>query len=178
MDALFVELAKDYYLSGIADWTTEESLEKIRENVLFAEHNLIGNTAPDLNLESIDGEYFSLHQVDAKVTLLLIYEPNCSHCKVFVPELYKDVYQKYNDKGLEVFAVYSMDDKEEWTEFLTKHNMYDWINVWDEHHVSRFKITYDARKTPGVYVLDENKTIVTKKLDIKQLRNYMEKELN
>jgi peroxiredoxin len=178
MDALFVDIARKYYLSGEAFWATEESLDKIRENVLFAEHNLIGKTAPDLTLESFDGEYVNLHQINAKYTLVVIYEPNCSHCNVFVPELYSEVYQLFKDKGLEVFAIYSMDNKAEWAEFLTEHNMFDWINVWDEHHVSRFKILYDGRKTPGLYLLDENKKIVAKKMTVEQVKQFMELELN
>jgi hypothetical protein len=39
--------------------------------------------------------------------------------------------------------------------FLNQHELHDWINVWDEHHVSRFKILYDARTTPGIFILDE-----------------------
>ena len=178
MDALFVDLAKEYYLSGAAFWATGESMEKIEENLLFAENNLIGMTAPDLTLESVDGEYVNLHQVEAPVTVVLMYEPECSHCKVFVPEFHDEVYNEYKDKGLEVYAIYTMDNKQEWNEFLTKHNLYDWINVWDEHHVSRFKILYDARKTPVVYVLNKNKEIVAKKMTVKQLKNYMERELN
>ena len=178
MDALFVDLARKYYLSGDAFWATEESMEKIKENLLFAENNLIGMTAPDLTLEGIDGEYFNLEQVEAKYTVLLIYEPNCSHCKVYVPEFHDKIYAKYRDKGLEVYAIYSMDNKSEWVDFLTKHDLYDWINVWDQHDVSRFKILYDARTTPGVYVLDRNKKIVAKKMTIEQLDNFFAAKLN
>ena len=55
---------------------------------MFAENNLIGMTAPDLTLESVDGNFYNLHEIGAKYTILIIYEPNCSHCKVFVPELH------------------------------------------------------------------------------------------
>ena len=178
MDALFVDLAKTYYLSGEAFWATDESMKKIKENVLFMERNLIGKTAPDLTLESVDGEFFNLHQIAKKLTAVLIYEPNCSHCKVFTPELYNDIYLKYRDKGLEVFAIYSMDNKAEWVEFLEKHKMWDWINVWDKEHISRFKILYDARKTPRIFILDENKKIISKDLSIKQLDYIIGKELN
>ncbi|WP_319227670.1 redoxin domain-containing protein [Draconibacterium orientale] len=178
MDALFVDIARDYYLSGEAFWASEESMEAIRENVLFMQDNLIGETAPDLTLETYDGEFVNLHQIDSKLTAVLIYEPNCSHCKVFVPEFYKEVYLPNKDKGLTVYAIYSMDDKSEWTEFLAKHNMFDWINVWDPQHTSRFKIKYDARKTPGVYLLDEHKKIIGKKLTVEQLEEIVPRELN
>ncbi|SHE98127.1 Peroxiredoxin [Mariniphaga anaerophila] len=177
MDALFVDIAREYYLSGQAFWASEESLEKIRENVLFAENNLIGKTAPDLTLESFDGEYVNLHQTEAKYTLVLIYEPNCSHCREFVPELYSKVFQPYKNKGLAVFAIYSDDNKDEWGEFLAEHNMFDWTNVWDQHHTSRFKVLYDGRITPGIYVLDENKTIVAKKITVEYLEAFMEAKL-
>lgn len=178
MDALFVDLARSYYLSGQAFWTTEESMKKIRENVIFAENNLIGKIAPDLTLENIDGEYVNLHKIQSKITVLLIFEPNCSHCKVFVPQFHKDVYQKYKNNGLKVYAIYSMADKDEWSEFLTKHNLYDWINVWDETHISQFKVLYDARKTPAVFVLDENKKIIAKGLSVQQIDDLLKNLLN
>ncbi len=169
MDALFVDIAKDYYLSGQAFWANEETMKSVRENVAFKEHNLIGLTAPDLTLESLEGEAINLHKIVSRVTVLLIYEPGCSHCKEFVPKLYTDIFQKYKDEGLEVFAIYSMDNKEEWNEFLVKHNMFDWINVWDQNHISQFKILYDARKTPASFVLDENKKIIAKGLTVEQM---------
>ena len=178
MDALFVDLAQKYYLSGEATWATKESLDKIRENVMFLENNLIGKTGANLILENIDGEKVNLYEIHSKYTVVLIYEPNCSHCKVFVPEFHKEVYIPYRDKGLEVFAIYSLDKKEEWIDFITKNNLTDWINVWDKTHFSRFKVLYDARVTPGVYVLDRNKKIVAKRLTVEQLKRFMEKELN
>ena len=87
------------------------------------------------------------------------------------------MYLKYKDKGLKVFAIYSMDKKEEWTEFLIKHKLFDWINVWDERQLSQFKILYDARKTPGVYVLDKDKKIIAKSMTIEQLAGLMQQEL-
>ncbi len=175
MDALFVDIARRYYLSGEAFWATEAVMEKIRENVIFAEHNLVGMNAPELTLESIDGEYFDLYQIDASYTLVLIYEPNCSHCREFVPKLYQEVYLPYKDRGVAVFAIYSMNKREEWETFINEYHLYDWINVWDEHHVSRFKILYDARTTPALYLLDRNKKILGKKLSVEQVVRFLEK---
>ncbi len=177
IDALFVELAKKYYLSGEAFWATDETLKAIRENVLFLQNNLIGETAPDLTLETVDGEFVNLHKIEAPITIVLIFEPNCSHCQEFVPKFHDEVYEKYKDKGLAVYAIYSMDNKEEWTEFLTKHQLYDWINVWDQNNTSNFKILYDARETPGVYVLDKNKTIIAKGFAVEQLEMLLKEKL-
>lgn len=177
MDALFVELAQKYYLNGEAFWATDKTLEKIRENVLFHQNNLIGETGQDMSLETVDGEFMNLHKIDAKITIVLIFEPNCSHCQEFVPKFHDEVYEKFKNKGLAVYAIYSMDNKEEWTEFLTKHQLYDWINVWDPNNNSNFKVLYDARETPGVYVLDENKTIIAKRYSVEQLEMLLNDKL-
>lgn len=177
MDALFVDIARRYYVTGEAFWSTIESMEKIKENLMFFENNLIGMTAPDIILESFEGEFVNLHQLVAPYTIIVIYEPDCSHCNVFVPELYSKVFIPFKDKGLKVFAIYSMDNKKDWEDFITEHSLDGWINVWDENHSSRFKILYDARYTPGVYILDENKTIIGKKMSVDQIRNFLEQHL-
>ena len=41
MESLFVDIARKYYLSGKAFWVTEEILEKVIDNVIFMEQNLI-----------------------------------------------------------------------------------------------------------------------------------------
>jgi len=177
MDALFVDLARKYYLSGEATWADSASLARIRENVIFAENNLIGMVAPELRLESVEGEFKSLHEIPARFTLVLIYEPTCGHCKVFVPELHKDVYPLFRKKGFEVYAIYTGDKRTEWEDFIKQEGLSDWINVWDPQHRSRFKVTYDARKTPGVFLLDRDKKIVAKKLSAVQIKGILENEL-
>lgn len=173
MDALFVDIAKDYYLSGKATWADSTTLAKIRENVIFLENNLIGKNARDFQMETFGGDPFRLYQQNARFTILVFYEPDCSHCREYVPALYKDIYLPYRDKGVDVVAVYTMEDKKVWGDFIAKHQIVDWHNVWDEHHITRFKIIYDTRTTPAVYLLDKDKKIIAKKFTIDFLKNYL-----
>ncbi len=173
MDALFVDIARDFYLAGKAPWADSTTLAKIRENVIFMENNLIGKNARDFQMETYQGENFRLYQQNAKFTVLVFYEPNCSHCREYVPALYNDVYLPFRDKGLDVVAVYTMEDKKEWGDFLEKHHLTDWHNLWDPHHLTRFKINYDLRTTPAVYLLEKDKKIVAKKFTIDFLKNYL-----
>ena len=173
MDALFVDIAKDYYLSGKASWADSTTLAKIRENVIFMEHNLIGKKAPDIRMETLNGEPFRLSQHHSPYTVLAFYEPDCSHCKEYIPRLYREIYLPFREKGLEVIAGYTMSDKKEWSEFIEKNHLNDWINVWDQYHLSRFKILYDTRTTPSVYLLDRENAIVAKKVTIEFLKEYL-----
>jgi peroxiredoxin len=173
MDALFVDIARDYYLSGKTPWADSTTIAKIRENVIFLENNLIGNKAPDIKMETFDGHPFRLYQQNSKYTILAFFEPNCSHCKEYMPKLYKEVFIPFRDKGLEVIAGYTMNNKKEWGDFIEKNQMTDWINVWDENDLSRFKIIYDTRTTPAVFLLDKDKIIIGKKVSIEYLKDYL-----
>lgn len=177
MDALFVDIAKDYYLSGKATWADKSTLDKIRENVLFLENNLVGKNARDFQMETDTGDPFRLYQLPAKYTVLVFFEPNCSHCREYVPQLYNEVYIPFRDKGFDVVSVYTMENKNEWVGFLEKHQLHDWHNVWDQHHLTRFKIVYDTRTTPSVYLLDKDKKIIAKRFTIDFLKEFLPRNL-
>ena len=177
MDALFVDIARDFYLSGRAVWADQATLDKIRENVIFLENNLMGHPARDFQMETHSGHPFRLYQQNARFLVLVFYEPNCSHCREYLPQLYNEIYLPYRDKGMDVVAVYTMNNREEWDDFLLKHHLADWHNVWDEHHVTRFKVLYDIRTTPAVYLLDREKQIIAKKFTIDFLHEFLKYNL-
>jgi peroxiredoxin len=174
MDAAMVALAEKYYLSGQADWASEEFLEKLSTRVRDIKPTLIGKKAHDMQMESLTGEIFRLHEVSAPVTIVVFYEPSCGHCKTALPQLYSEVFEIYKDKGVQVFAVYSMADKEEWQTFIDTHELYGWINVYDPYHQTRFRNHYDIRSTPMIYVLDKEKKIAAKRLDVEQLPGFID----
>ncbi len=169
LDGLFADIARDYYLAGKTPWMDENGLEIISENLKFIENNLIGMPAVDFQMEQPNGEPFRLYQLQSKYTVLIFYEPNCGHCREYMAGLYRDIYLPYRDKGLDVVAIYSMNQMEEWVNYIGENGYSDWHNVWDEHHITRFRIVYDTRFTPSVYLLDENKTIVAKKFSLDYL---------
>ncbi len=177
MDAMMVDLAEKYYLSGKADWADSTFLSKLQERVTKIKPNLIGNQAPDLLMQSVDGQYYRLSETDAPITILLFWEPNCGHCKKEVPKLKELVSDKYKDKGVKVFAVYTQVDKEPWEKFIEEHDLYDFINVYDPYYRSNFRNLYDVYSTPTIYVLDKNKKIVGKRIAVEQLPGFIDFEL-
>ncbi|MCL1821269.1 MAG: redoxin domain-containing protein [Prolixibacteraceae bacterium] len=173
LDALFVDLADDFYLSGEAAWADSVTLEKIRENKIFIENNLIGKTARDFKMKTNLGDDFRLYTQTADYLIVVFYEPNCSHCREFVPLLHNDIYLPFRDKGVGVVAVNSIAIRDDWDDFIEEYDLHDWHNVWDEHHISRFRVDYDVRMTPKTYLLDKNKKIVAKKCSIEFLKQVL-----
>ncbi len=177
MDAMVVDMAEKYYLSGQADWADSTFLSKLQERVTKIKPNLIGNQAPDLLMQSVDGQYYRLSEVNAPITILLFWEPNCGHCKKEVPKLKEVVSDKYKDKGVKVFAVYTQVEKEPWEKFIEEHDLYDFINVNDPYYRTNFRNLYDVYSTPTIYVLDKNKKIVGKRIGAEQLPGFIDFEL-
>jgi len=177
MDKMVVALAEKYYLSGQADWADSTFLSKLQERVTKIKPNLIGNQAPDLLLQSVDGQYYRLSEVRAPITVLIFWEPNCGHCKKEVPKLKQEVWDKYQDKGVKVFAVYTQVEKEPWEKFIEEHDLYEWMNVYDPYNRSNFRNLYDVYSTPTLYVLDKNKKIIGKRIGVEQLPGFIDFEL-
>ena len=167
MDAVFVNVAEKYYLSGKTPWVDSTYISKLNERVVRIRPTLIGRKAADLKMETITGEWVSLHQTDAKFTVLYFWEPNCGFCKEAMPKLY-ELYEKYRDRGVKIFAIDTQDDKKAWEDYVNEHG-YDWINAWDPKQESYFRFFYDINSTPVIYLLDENKTIIAKRIDVESL---------
>ncbi|MCW3807254.1 TlpA family protein disulfide reductase [Plebeiibacterium marinum] len=174
MDAAMVSLAEKYYLSGYADWVDEEFLTKLEERVTKLKPNLIGNKAPDLKLISPNNEHYRLNEVYGKLTILVFWEPDCGHCKKEIPKLKEEIWDKYSDQGVKIFAVYTQHEKEKWTDFIEEHQLEEWINVWDPYNQSNFRNLYDIYSTPAIFVINEEKNIIAKRIGAEQLPGFID----
>lgn len=171
-DAVMVKLADDIYLSGKADWTTKEFRDDLAKQVGLLRNNLIGMTAKDLVMNSYSGKFVSLHDVEKDFTILYFWEPDCGHCKEATPRL-KEYYEKAGSQGVEVFAVCTTDNKEEWSKYIEENGL-KWINGWDPDRKSYFDFYYNVQSTPMIYILDRNKKIIAKKLAIDDIPAFIE----
>ena len=173
MDKLFVAIAERYFLNGSGAWLDTTAMAKLKDKVRVTKPNLIGNLAPELKLPDSEGNYYSLRQMNSKYTILLFWEPNCSHCKKAVPQIYKDLYLPLKDKGVDIFAVCTQNKKEDWLKAIIDYKILDWTNVWDPYVTSNFRSLYDVYSTPIIYILDSTKHIIAKRLDVESSVKYL-----
>ncbi len=177
MESLFVSLAKKYVLTGEASFLDSVSQSKIANKVRLTEPNMIGRIAPDLKLPDSEGNYYSLRQMNGPITLLYFWEPNCSHCQKTTPELFKDLYIPLRNKGVEVFAVCTQPNRDEWMEAIQKYGIHEWTNVWDPLNSSNFRHLYDISTTPVLYILDAHKKIIAKRIDVPTAFKFIQQYL-
>ncbi len=175
MDAVFVHLAERYYMTNQAYWIDSTQLFKISDRVRSLKPTLIGKTAPNILLKHKDGKYIFLHSVIAKYTILLFWDPDCGHCKKEMPKI-KNVYDKYKENNVKVYAVCTEIEEEKWRKYIDEHQ-YDWIDVADFELRSPFRDLYDISSTPKIFLLDEKKKIVAKRIGAEQLDDVLERQL-
>lgn len=171
-DAVVVHLADKIYLSGSADWVSKEFLSDLAAKIAKIRPTLIGKKGADLVMNSFSGRYVSLYDIDAEFTILYFWEPDCGHCKEATPVL-KKYYDLNKKSGIEVFAVCTQNDREEWEKYIIEHDL-TWINGWDPDRVSRFDILYNVDSTPIVYILDREKTIIAKRLPVENIGSFID----
>lgn len=172
MDAVFVHMAKEYYLSGKAYWIDTAQQNKIRKRVSDLEPNLIGKKATNLKLLKPDFHQIQLYDLKSTYTILYFWDPSCGHCQKITPKLleFYDAYKKEFD--LEVLAVYTETDTTEWFKTIKEKKLI-WINAGDLLWNTNFKKYYDIYSTPVIYVLDRQKKIIAKRIDVEQLPDFL-----
>lgn len=175
-DAVFVHMIEKYYMSGEAHWVEAENLARISERAMKLKPLLIGKVTPDIRMFRPDQSRLSLHEVNAKFTVLYFWDSECSHCKRVTPEL-KIISDKLRPLGLEVFAVNTEPDKETWLNAVNSYQIQNWTNVNDPGNLSGFREKYDLYATPMIYLLDADKKILAKRISPEQVEEIIQHEL-
>lgn len=189
MDAVFVHIAEKYYIPN-ATWSSKDYMDKLKKEVAKKKPNLLGKTAPNLKLVEVQPEHFMMAKTDtalksnpyvgipleilnikAKYLVVAFWEADCGHCKHAIPLLHDSIYPLIKDYGAKVLAIHmisSVEGKRKWIDFVNDHNLLDWINAWSPYSYE-YKDLYDVYSTPVIYVLDENKKIIAKRLGADQV---------
>ncbi|HXP51654.1 MAG TPA: redoxin domain-containing protein [Bacteroidia bacterium] len=179
MDAVFVHMAERYYTPEKADWVSATQLEKIKNRAQQLDPILIGKRAPTLVMPDSNNVMQAFDSIKAEYTILYFWDFDCGHCQKETPKLIR-WYDSIKAEGIEVYAIQTNESSTaKWKDYVKAHKL-DWINVMDIYHTSNFRHDYDVLTTPMLYLLNENKTIIAKKIDTqdldKVLKHYKEKQ--
>jgi peroxiredoxin len=136
----------------------------------------IGAMAPDLAFENPDGKIYKLSDLRGKVVLLDFWAAWCRPCRQENPNVVR-TYQKYHEKGFEVYSVSLDRDKASWVKAIEADGL-----VWP-YHVSDLGFwnskaakIYGVSSIPATFLIDKDGRIVAKNLRGAALENAL-KEL-
>ena len=199
MDAVFVHMVENYYMTGEADWINEKQLDKIEERAEKIAPNLIGRPAPPF-LNQLGNPFMTdnkgiiqrLYDIDSRYTLLVFFGPDCGHCKKELPKIKTVVdslisepklFSNHKTIDIKVYSVQTEFDEVKWNEFIINQEIGDWTNVGDIQYdpegnpaaSSNWRDEYDIYSTPVIYLLDKEKKILAKRIDYSQISKVIKR---
>jgi len=191
-DAVFVHLYNKYHSKGMSGWLNEKQMESITRRAMMLMGNLIGEKAAPLDLLDAHGKVTPLEGLAAEYTIVAFWDPNCGHCKTEIPKLDSIYNANWKKHGVKVYAVLTPDKgpdavKADWIKFIADNKLQDWTHVYQSKEIEvaerdaqkpGFRQLYDIQTTPTLFLLDKEKRIVAKKLDIYQLNDLLEYKWN
>lgn len=175
-DKVFLYLFREHYLKGDTTILSEKDKKTVMDRGWNLWFNQIDEPAAPLDLVDRSGKKSSLYDVKAPYTFVVFWDPNCGHCKETVPRIDSIYRAKWKAMGMKIYAV-NIDESamKAWDEFIDKHNLKEWAHVYQPKEqrekenaqgIMNFRQAYDVYKTPTLYLLDDQKRIIAKHLDI------------
>lgn len=173
LDEVFVKIYDKYILSGQMDYWVNASFKKtLKEQAERLRKSLVGKTGDNLIMQDSNFKPRSMYDIKNRYTILFIFDPDCGHCKTETPKLV-EFYTKNKVKfNVEVYAVSADTSMAKMREYIKDMKM-PWITVnGPRTYVGPYQDHYDAATTPSLYILDDKKKIIGKKIPADKLEEF------
>jgi peroxiredoxin len=179
LDGVYVSIAQKYYCKGLAYWLDSAQVEGICADAARMAPLRCGRSAPEIRLKNInDSSYVNLYNIKKPFVAVYFWDPSCGNCAKMSDKLVP-IYEKYKDRGFDILGVCSSSWKDvEACRTKVKKQKMDWVNLSDKPYpLAWVKKYYDLRSNPFIYLLDENKNILFKRISAEQLDQILEREI-
>ncbi len=184
-DAVFVHLYEKYFSNKTYSWLTDKGQKTITDRAYSLMANILGTPASDIELPDTSGKTVALYRQESPYTVVVFWDPTCSHCKDVLPRVDSFYRNKWKADSVRIFAVARETDgnRNDWMKFIRDHRLQDWTNVYYSKEEDRGRINsgipgysqlYDVLTFPTLYLLDRDKRIVAKKLSLDQIHEVLQ----
>jgi len=171
-----------YYANLLQNLLSYEEQKLKQESVyesqkVAAEKIKIGKAAPEIKLKNLKGETESLSSLKGKYVLIDFWASWCKPCREENPNV-KKLYDRYKEKGFEIFAVSLDRNKVAWESAVEADNL-TWKHVSDlQFWNSAAAKEYGINAIPFTVLLDPDGIIIGVNLRGKQLENKLNELFN
>ena len=180
-DAVFVHLFEKYFSQKNYSWLNDKGKKMITDRAYSLMANIMGSPAAEIELPDSTGKNVNLYSLESPYTLVVIYDPNCGHCKETLPRLDTMYQQKWKGYGVKMYALAKQTEggkKDDWFNFIHQHGLKGWTHVFYSKEAEQARVSanipsyaqlYDVQSFPTLYLLDKDKRIIAKKVTDKQV---------
>ncbi len=177
LDEVFVNLYDQYFKTGEMDfWVNDKMKENLKEHADKIRSCMLGRTGANLIMQDENLQPRSMYDIKAKYTILFIFSPTCGHCREETPKLVKFYNESKKKLNFEVFAVATDTSMKLMREFIKEFKT-PWITVDGPRSYLKehFQKLYHSDTTPTIFILDDKKKIIAKKLPVNKLEDFLTK---
>jgi thiol-disulfide isomerase/thioredoxin len=197
LDVVFLYLFEKYYITNQVDWLEKKDKDLVFNRAYSLMGNIVGEPAAELNLLDTLDKKVSLYSIKSPYTILVFWDPDCSHCREQVPKLDSMYRSTWKKQGIQMVGVLTDTVKTDltkmplvksaWTKYIREHQLEGWVHLYQTPQMKQaeaksnlpgFRQTYDVYQTPTIYLLDEQKRIVAKKISPEQVDEFLEFKRN
>lgn len=145
------------------EWPDYEVAKQFIEMVDKMKATAIGQVSPEIEMPNPDGQIIKLSSLRGKYVLVDFWAKWCGPCRRENPNVVR-AYQKYKDKGFEVFGVSLDRNKEDWVQAINEDGL-AWTHVSDlKYFDSQAAHDYNISAIPFSILLDPEGKIIAKNL--------------
>ena len=146
---------------------------------MFAEFNrasLIGNQAPELVLDTFDGEKVTIPS-PGRYNVIYFFDVDCPKCSIESVMLHTILEE--NDWPVRVFTVYVGDRTDQWRGYVGRQFTLDTerttvTNLWDADRTMEFQKLFGVTQTPRMFLVDPEGVIVGRGLTSTALQTMLD----
>ena len=171
-----VHVYDKWFASGQVKMRNEAELSAARAFADFNRRSLIGEKAPSIYMETMDGsalEVFGPEDGMGSFRILYFYDTDCSKCELETSLLRQLL--KSKDYPVELYAIYAGDDPLAWKNYAARRLFIDGaIHLWDPSLVSDFQEKYGVTATPRLFLVAPDGIILGRGLDVNALQTLLD----
>lgn len=136
--------------------------------------NVVELSYPDITLDDMYKKMHSLSNYDGKVVLLYFWSAELAICNNINAEL-KSLYEKYHDKGFEVFQVSADSSRALWIEAVRAQQL-PWLSLFGGTDPTVFTL-YNVSEVPMAYLISRDGTLSQCSLALDELEEQIKSRL-
>jgi peroxiredoxin len=167
--------AREIYERTSGAFPLNAQISEIVEGRL-ARQELIGQPAPRIAANDLDGKRVEIGDYAGKVLLVDFWATNCAPCLAEFPNL-KQIYKDLHEKGFDILGV-SFDDGPETVQAFTARAKLPWRMVMNESPEGLVSQRYKTRTIPALFIVDRKGDIAQVDIRGNDLRAVVEKLLD
>lgn len=174
-EAVAVHVYDRWFAPGKVKMSNDMDLLNARIFADFNRQSLIGEKAPELVVESLDGsqvELFTEADKSGRYRVLFFYDADCAKCKL--ESIMLSNVLETEDFPIDFVAIYAGDNRQKWESYVADRLSFDVsktkvMHLWDPALDSDFQRKYGVLQTPRMFLVRPDGVIIGRGLDTQAL---------